>query len=244
MIEMKPGRFIFRAFFICCLMLSAAHAQDSGDPDSEAATTGNIPPGWGDSGISVQDNNNNDNPDANSDNNPDDPVQVQNPDQAPAITPGETPAVVPPPIVPVETPSSESDDGDKWHVMKFARLQGLNKVTAKTLEIKADIGTKTKFGNLEFVAEKCLRGPENERAENTVLLTVTDEIPGQERKQIFHGWMFSSSPAISALEHPIYDIILLGCGEAPKLALPVETKKPETKKAKAKVLEKPKPVKQ
>jgi len=28
---------------------------------------------------------------------------------------------------------------------------------------------------------------------------------------VFSGWMFSSSPAISALEHPVYDITLLAC---------------------------------
>jgi len=28
---------------------------------------------------------------------------------------------------------------------------------------------------------------------------------------IFMGWMFASSPAISGLEHPVYDITVLSC---------------------------------
>jgi hypothetical protein len=112
----------------------------------------------------------------------------------------------------IENGENDGDDeGGKWHERKFAKLQGLNKVTARTVEIKSGIGKKTVFGNLDFTVEKCLRGPEEERFENAALITIWDEIPGQERKQVFRGWMFSSSPAISALEHPIYDVILLDC---------------------------------
>lgn len=134
----------------------------------------------------------------------------------------------------VDTQPEENDEGDKWHAMGIARLQGLNKVTAKTSEIKTPLNTATKFGNLEFTVEKCLRGPENEKTENTVLMTIWDEIPGQDKKQVFHGWMFSSSPALSALEHPIYDIVLLSCdSNQPAAPKPAETPAP-AKPAKAK----------
>lgn len=32
-----------------------------------------------------------------------------------------------------------------------------------------------------------------------------------EPRQIFKGWMFASSPAVSGLEHPIYDAWVVGC---------------------------------
>jgi len=32
-----------------------------------------------------------------------------------------------------------------------------------------------------------------------------------EREKVFSGWMLSSRPAISALDHPVYDIWVLGC---------------------------------
>ena len=28
---------------------------------------------------------------------------------------------------------------------------------------------------------------------------------------IFSGWMFASSPAVNALEHPVYDVTVLAC---------------------------------
>lgn len=201
-----------------------AQAEEAGDPDSLGAAAP-VPPGWGDSNIMVE------NPDSDPDNNPDEALQNQG---------NVTPPVIPAPsqnqtTISQTTDPEAPDEGDLWKEMKFARLQGLNKITARTSELKSDIGAKTKFGNLEFVVEKCVRGPENEKAENTVLLTVWDEIPGQERKQIFRGWMFSSSPAISALEHPIYDIILLGCGEAPKPAAPAPEEGKKSKKQKMEI---------
>ena len=37
--------------------------------------------------------------------------------------------------------------------------------------------------------------------------------PGEPQDRLFTGWMFSSSPALSALEHPVYDVWLLECAE-------------------------------
>lgn len=117
------------------------------------------------------------------------------------------------------------EDSDQWYPRKQAVLQGLNKVTARTSELKTLLNEKIRFGNLEIMVEKCLRGPQDEKEENTALITIWDEIPGQERAQVFRGWMFSSSPAISALEHPIYDVILLSCGN-PKTAVKTPSAKP------------------
>jgi hypothetical protein len=32
--------------------------------------------------------------------------------------------------------------------------------------------------------------------------------------RLFTGWMFASSPALSALEHPVYDLWVLDCVNA------------------------------
>ena len=44
--------------------------------------------------------------------------------------------------------------------------------------------------------------------ENFAYLIVKDKLLNN---QIFQGWMFSSSPSLSSLEHPINDIWLLNC---------------------------------
>ena len=33
----------------------------------------------------------------------------------------------------------------------------------------------------------------------------------EEEKRIFFGWLIASSPSISSLEHPVYDIVALSC---------------------------------
>ncbi|MBU3655480.1 MAG: DUF2155 domain-containing protein, partial [Alphaproteobacteria bacterium] len=42
---------------------------------------------------------------------------------------------------------------------------------------------------------------------------------------LFSGWMFASSPAVSALEHPVYDIVVLDC-KNPSGAVKVEVEEP------------------
>lgn len=90
-------------------------------------------------------------------------------------------------------------------------LRGLNKVTARISSFTAPLGTVVRFGNLEIVARRCWRAPPDEQPENAALLEIWELKPGEGPQRIFLGWMFSSSPAISALEHPVYDITVSEC---------------------------------
>ena len=36
-------------------------------------------------------------------------------------------------------------------------------------------------------------------------------LTGEERIKVFSGWMFASSPALSAMEHAIYDVWVVDC---------------------------------
>ena len=54
--------------------------------------------------------------------------------------------------------------------------------------------------------------PPEEPPENAAFVTIHDRgYNGQDPSLIFSGWIFSSSPAVSALEHPVYDLTLLAC---------------------------------
>ena len=65
---------------------------------------------------------------------------------------------------------------------------------------------------LEITINRCAFHPPEEPPENAAFITVRDRgYDGLAPKQVFSGWMFSSSPAISALEHPVYDLTLLAC---------------------------------
>jgi len=92
-----------------------------------------------------------------------------------------------------------------------AVLQGLDKVTARISTIDAPIGDRIRFGTLSIVVRHCRKTPPEEPPETTAFLEIDDIRPGEQPVRLFSGWMFASSPALSALEHPVYDVWVVGC---------------------------------
>jgi len=103
------------------------------------------------------------------------------------------------------------DKIDQSNFSGTAILQGLNKVMAKTSELRIKVGEQIEFGKLTIKAKKCWRSPPEQRPENKILLEIVESDNDGIKKTIFYGWMFSSSPSISGLEHPIYDIAAIEC---------------------------------
>jgi hypothetical protein len=103
----------------------------------------------------------------------------------------------------------------------IAVIQGLDKVTARVSRFEAPVGQAVPFGKLLVLVRDCERSAPEDRPENAAFLEVYEEPPGEERGRLFAGWMFSSSPALSALEHPVYDVTLLECrGATPAASAP------------------------
>jgi len=96
-----------------------------------------------------------------------------------------------------------------------ALLQGLDKTTARVSKFEAPVGAEVHFGTLSILVRNCQRAPPEATPENAAFLEIFDTRPGEQREKLFSGWMFSSSPALSALEHPVYDVNLLECKGAP-----------------------------
>ena len=92
-----------------------------------------------------------------------------------------------------------------------AVLQGLDKVTARISTIDAPIDDRIRFGTLSIVVRHCRKTPPEEPPETTAFLEIDDVKPGEQPVRLFSGWMFASSPALSALEHPVYDVWVIGC---------------------------------
>lgn len=93
----------------------------------------------------------------------------------------------------------------------IVKLQGLNKVTARVEEFDAPLGVTSHFGNLEIVPRACWQSQPGEKPENAALLDIWEKRPDEPLGRVFLGWMFSSSPALSAMEHAVYDITVLKC---------------------------------
>ena len=97
----------------------------------------------------------------------------------------------------------------------IAVLQGLDKTTARVSKFDAPVDHSVRFGTLVITVRACVKKPPEEEP-NTAAFLIVDEVRprdanGVESKRVFSGWMFASSPAISALEDPIYDINVLDC---------------------------------
>jgi hypothetical protein len=101
----------------------------------------------------------------------------------------------------------------------LALMQGLEKITARISKFEAPVGQTVAFGNLSVTVRDCQRSAPEERPENAAFVEIYENRPGEERVRLFSGWMFSSSPALSALEHPVYDVNLLEC-KTPASAAP------------------------
>lgn len=92
-----------------------------------------------------------------------------------------------------------------------AVLQGLDKVTARISKFSAEIGEPVTFGTLEITAQACIKKPPDEPPESSVFLEISEKQKGEQVKFLFSGWMFASTPGLSALQHPVYDVWVLDC---------------------------------
>ena len=73
-----------------------------------------------------------------------------------------------------------------------------------------------KFGTLTILVHACKKRPPEEPPESAAFLEIDEKRPGDtQTRRVFSGWMFASSPALSAMEHPVYDINVLDCIEKP-----------------------------
>ena len=97
---------------------------------------------------------------------------------------------------------------------QLAVLQALDKVVARTSELKAPLDRAIRFGTLRIVVRACHAAPPEEPPENAAFLEVDEVDHTGQATRLYAGWMFSSTPGLAALEHPVYDIWVLACTES------------------------------
>jgi hypothetical protein len=94
---------------------------------------------------------------------------------------------------------------------EVAVLQGLDKITARISTFEAPVDQIVRFGTFEIIARSCHKTPPEEPPERAAFLEITEVRPDSPSAPIFTGWMFASSPALSAVEHPVYDVWVIDC---------------------------------
>lgn len=95
-------------------------------------------------------------------------------------------------------------------------LRTLDKVTATTKDYTVKIGDELKYGSLTVAVKHCEKKPPEDVPETYAFLQIDDlklDGKGDDGKQerVFSGWMLASNPAISALDHSVYDIWVIDC---------------------------------
>ena len=114
-------------------------------------------------------------------------------------------------------------------------MRGLDKITGRPTNIPAPIGKPVHFATLTITARYCYSTPPSETPETAAFVQIEDHRPDQTARRVFSGWLYASSPGLNGVEHPLYDVWVISCNNAPPAAVaantstaPVKVKAPDS----------------
>jgi len=96
-----------------------------------------------------------------------------------------------------------------------AVFAALDKVTARISELEVPINETVEFGQLKVTPRVCFARPPTERPKTTSFVEIDETKLDGTAERLFTGWMLAESPALNAVEHPVFDVWLTGC-KAPR----------------------------
>ena len=94
--------------------------------------------------------------------------------------------------------------------MKYVKFRLLDKISNKLTDKTIPINSSDEIETLIVEVYACFSEPPTEISEDYVLVDIVDNFQDL-NKNVYRGWMISSSPEVTPLEHPIYDLWLIGC---------------------------------
>lgn len=92
-------------------------------------------------------------------------------------------------------------------------LRTIDKLSARTHTFDIPVGKTVKFGDSLYIkVQSCRKSAPIEQPESAAFLQVWERKEYEdESKWVFSGWMFASSPSVSAMQHPVYDVWVIDC---------------------------------
>ena len=111
--------------------------------------------------------------------------------------------------VPTNSADDSSDSGEKPKSANVAVFKAVDKINARSTDLKIPVKQSVSFGTLKIYLESCQERITDMGPDNVAYVRVTDSKEADEA--VFKGWMFSSSPSLNPLEHPSYDLWLVDC---------------------------------
>lgn len=91
---------------------------------------------------------------------------------------------------------------------QVAELRGLDRVSGATTDLSVRVGERVVYARLSIELVACRYPADNPNADAVAFLDIRDTLRGE---RLFWGWMIASAPALNALDHPRYDVWVLGC---------------------------------
>jgi len=135
---------------------------------------------------------------------PADQTQAQPPtDQSQA-----QPSTAQPQSVPAAPPATPQPMQLTWLPQAGVTLQVLDKVNAQNSMLTIKVGQRAKVGSLSIQVQACDTHPADQPQDSAAYLTITDSHPDAPG---FSGWILANDPSASMLQHPIYDVRVVGC---------------------------------
>lgn len=142
--------------------------------------------------------------------NPGDPIVVVLP-PVDEVVEEEVAEVAPTPVV--STPTEPL----RRQRRRVAIVEAIDKITARSMRFEVEVGGRpVRFEKALIISARAceVSAGDEQVADAIAYLDVSLQPRGVmqgERREIFRGWMFASSPAVSSLQHPLYDAWIVGC---------------------------------
>jgi len=92
-----------------------------------------------------------------------------------------------------------------------ASFSGLDKITGRITSFDIYVNETVQYGALQITPRACYTRPPTETQRTSVFIEVDQVSLKGGTERIFTGWMFADSPALNAIDHPVYDIWLVDC---------------------------------
>jgi hypothetical protein len=125
--------------------------------------------------------------------------------------------------------AQDPEGGSRLQAASGAKLRALDKITGNSTDISAKVGQSLNHGRLKVTVRACYQSSPQDAPEAAAFLEIYSTAPPKEQKTsadstmhrgaqpigpdglLFSGWMYASSPGLSALEHPTYDVWVISC---------------------------------
>lgn len=105
-----------------------------------------------------------------------------------------------------------------------AEFAGIDKITGRITSFDVYVNETVQFGALQVTPKVCYSRDETEAQKIDAFVEVDEITLDRKIRRIFSGWMFADSPALNAVEHPIYDVWLTGCKASSEVPAPLGVK--------------------